>query len=198
MSFHPLMVYDERFQQVGAQAARRRAAVHLHAGAPRRARRDADEVSAGPEALGGAGGALSGAGAAGLPHRQRHAPRRADPRHDAGRSRGRRDLLRDVLQGAGRQVRAAGLPHAVVRAGSAPSASPKRSPRSSGIKVGETDAVGHVHAARVRVPRRLRPRADRDGQQRALARARATRRCRRGWWTTSGAKGERGASAAVI
>ena len=27
-----------------------------------------------------------------------------DPRHDAGRSRGRRDLLRDVLQRAGRQA----------------------------------------------------------------------------------------------
>ena len=38
-------------------------------------------------------------------------------RHHAGGSRGRRELLRDVLQGAGRQVRAAGLPHAVVRAG---------------------------------------------------------------------------------
>ena len=39
-----------------------------------------------------------------------------------------------------------------------------------GIKVGETDASGHVHAAGVRVPRRLRSRADRDGEQRALAR----------------------------
>ena len=36
--------------------------------------------------------------------------------------------------------------------------------------------VGHVHAARVRVPRRLRPRAGRDGEQRALARARCSRR----------------------
>ena len=45
-----------------------------------------------------------------------------------------------------------------------------------GIKVGRDRCVGDVHAARVRVPRRLRPRADRDGQQRALAREGDARR----------------------
>jgi NADH:ubiquinone oxidoreductase subunit E len=40
-----------------------------------------------------------------------------------------------------------------------------------GIKLGETDASGDVHAARVRMSRRVRPRARRHGQQRALARA---------------------------
>ena len=47
-----------------------------------------------------------------------------------------------------------------------------------GIKVGETDASGMFTLARVRVPRRLRPRAGRDGEQRALARADATGGCR--------------------
>ena len=46
-----------------------------------------------------------------------------------------------------------------------------------GLKVGETDAVGTLHAGRVRVPRRLRPRADRDGEQRALAREGEARGC---------------------
>ena len=45
-----------------------------------------------------------------------------------------------------------------------------------GIDVGETDRVRHVHAAGVRVPRRLRPRAGGDGEQRALARAGDARR----------------------
>ena len=62
--------------------------------------------------------------------------------HDAGRSRGRRDLLRDVLHGAGRQVRAAGVPHAVVRAGRRRARHRGAVARSSGIKVGETDASG--------------------------------------------------------
>ena len=39
-----------------------------------------------------------------------------------------------------------------------------------GIKPGETTADGHVHADRSRVPRRVRPRAGRDGERR-LARA---------------------------
>ena len=118
MSFHPLMVYNPR-------ASSSRSASWSTKGPPfvftpeRRAqsRRTADEVSAGPEALGGARGAVSRAGAAGVSHRRTACGTSAgDPRHDAGRSRGRRDLLRDVLQGAGRQVRAAGVPHAVVRA----------------------------------------------------------------------------------
>src|SRR5688500_15428906 len=83
-----------------AQAGRGRAAVHVDARAPRHARRPADQVPAGPQALGGAGRALPGPGAAETPDRERYAPRRRDPRADAGRSRGRRDLLRDVLQGA--------------------------------------------------------------------------------------------------
>ena len=59
-----------------------------------------------------------------------------------------------------------------------------------GIKVGETDRVRDVHAARVRVPGRLRPRADRDGEQRALARdACAPEDAGRSWSTTSRAKG---------
>ena len=74
--------------------------------------------------------------ASGMRHVARH------PRHDAGRSRGRRDLLRDVLPGAGRQVRAAGVPHAVVRADRRRARDRGALARSSGIKVGETDASG--------------------------------------------------------
>src|SRR5688572_20931465 len=93
-----------------APAGRGRATLHVHAGAPRRARRSADEISAGPETLGGAGGALPGPGTARPPDRERHAARRPDPRHGPGRSRGRGHLLRDVLQGEGRDLCAAGLP----------------------------------------------------------------------------------------
>ncbi len=53
-----------------------------------------------------------------------------------------------------------------------------------GIKRRRDRSVGHVHAARVRVPRRLRPRAGRDGEQRALAREVRRRRAVRSWSTT--------------
>ena len=44
-----------------------------------------------------------------------------------------------------------------------------------GLKVGETDASGLFTLRRVRVPGRVRSRADRDGEQRALAREGAAR-----------------------
>ena len=91
---------------------------------------------------------------------------------------------------AGRQVRAAGVPHAVVRAG-------RR-------RAGHRGAVREARASRSARPiasgmftllefeclGRLRPRARRDGEQRALARARDARRAARSWWTTS-AQGRR-------
>ena len=67
----------------------------------------------------------------------------------AGGRRGRRVVLHDVLHEAGRQVRAAGLPHAVVRAERRRARHRGAVARSSGIKPGETDPSGHVHAARV-------------------------------------------------
>ena len=117
MSFHPLMVYDSAaLPEVGARAPRRREAVRVHPRAPRHPRRHADEVSARPEAVGRTRRAVSRPGAGGIPDGERHASRRRHSRHDGGRGRRRRDLLRDVLPGACRQVRAAGLPHAFVRA----------------------------------------------------------------------------------
>ncbi len=117
MSFHPLMVYDQR-------ASRSRSASSPTRGPPftftpeRRAALDDMLTKYPPDqkrsAVLGAlylvqeqQGYLTANG-------MRHVA--GDPRHDAGRGRGRRDLLRDVLQGAGRQVRAPGLPHALVRA----------------------------------------------------------------------------------
>ena len=60
MSFHPLMVYDERFQKSERKLVDEGRAVHVHAGAPgASSTTSADEVSARAEAVGGARGALS-------------------------------------------------------------------------------------------------------------------------------------------
>ena len=117
MSFHPLMPYGEGWHKSDrvlldegapfAFTAERAAALEEICG-----RYPSDQRKSAV-----LGGAVPGAGAAGLSHRERDASRGAVPGHHAGGGRGRRDLLCDVLQGARRQVRAAGVSHAVVRAG---------------------------------------------------------------------------------
>ena len=85
MSFHPLMVYDaEHFHKSERARLDEGGALRVHARAPRESRRHPDEVSARSEAFGGACRVVSGAGAAGLPDGQWHAPRRLDSRHDPG------------------------------------------------------------------------------------------------------------------
>ena len=69
--------------------------------------------------------------------------------HHAGRRRGRRVVLHDVLHEAGRQVRAAGLPDAVVRAERRRAGDRGAARRSSASSPGETDAERHVHAVEV-------------------------------------------------
>ena len=142
MSFHPLMAYDERFhkseRKIGDEGPpftftpeRRAALDEILTKYPPDRKRSA--VLAALYLVQEQQGYLTGNG-------MRHVAPILGP--DAGRSRGRRDLLRDVLPGAGRQVRAPGVPHAVVRAARRRARHRGALARSSGIKVGETDASG--------------------------------------------------------
>ncbi len=76
---------------------------------------------------------------------------------------------------AGRQVRPAGVPDAVVRV-------ERRRARDRGAlpapprPAGRDGRDGHLHGPGVRMPRRVRSRAGGDGEQRSLARASASRR----------------------
>ena len=100
---------------------------------------------------------------------ERGASRRRGGRHLDGRRRGRRVVLRDVLPQPGRHVRAAGVQHAVVRAGRI--GARDRRARAEARHQGRRDRSDrHVHHSAVRVPRRLRSRAGGDGEQRPLAR----------------------------
>ena len=116
--------------------------------------------------LGGAAGALSGAGAAGLHHRERDAPRRRAARH------ARRADVEDVVsyytmfytRPVGKFVLQVCRTLSCALNGAERVTEELR--EKLGIKPGETDAERHVHADRGRVPRRLRPRAGRDGQRR--------------------------------
>ena len=142
--------------------------VRLHGREPRDARGDLRALSARAAQVRDSRGALSRAASAGLPHAERDAARRRGDRLHAGGRRGRRVVLHDVLHAAGRPLRAAGVPDALVRADG-------RRARDRGAVEGARHRAGRdrrgrrVHAARGRVPRRLRSRAGRR-RQRPLAR----------------------------
>ena len=183
MSFHPKMSYDATFHKSARVLEDEGPPFAYTPGASGPLRRDRQAIPGRSAPIGGAAGALPRAAPAGLHHRQRHQARRGSARDHEGGCRGRRHVLHDVLHEAGREVRAAGVPHAVLRA-------ERRRARHGGAQRHARDQARrdrrqrHLHARRSRVPRRLRSGAGRDGQRR-VARRRQAGRGSRSWSTTS-------------
>ena len=176
MSFHPQMPYGTRpVAQVRAQARRRGAAVHVHAGEPGAARGDRARYPPERRQVGAAAGALPGAGPAGL----RHAPARwrTSPRSSAARPAEVEDVVSYYVMFFTRPVGkyviqvCRTLSCALLGAGRVT----EELSQSAGHRR-ERDRRGRrVHADGDGVPRRLRPRAGGDGEQRVLARMPAAR-----------------------
>ena len=166
MSFHPEDGVRRHLPQVGARARGRRAAVRLHAGESRAVRRDRHALPARPAPVGGAAGAVSGPAPAGLHHGERDALRRRAARHHAQPTwkTSCRSTRCSITKPVGKFVLS------VCRTLSCALNGAERVTEALaeklGIRPGETDADRDVHAGRSGVPRRVRPRAGRDGQRR--------------------------------
>ena len=166
MSFHPKMAYDATFHKSARQLEDEGPAFVVHAGEPRALRRDRHALSARAPPVGGAAGAVSRAVPAGLHHRERDPPRRRAARHHARRTS--RTSCRSTR--CSTRSRSGSSSLQVCRTLSCALNGAERVTEELQAKLG--DQAGrdrcerHVHAARGRVPRRLRSRAGRDGQRR--------------------------------
>ena len=104
VTFHPEMAYGATFHKSSRKLEERGPPFAYTPEQSRALRRDRHAISARSPPVGGAAGAVPRAAPAGLHHRERDALRRRPAGHHAGRRRGRRVVLHDVLHEAGRHA----------------------------------------------------------------------------------------------
>ena len=191
VSFHPTMAYDATFHQ-SSRTLTERAAVRLHAGEPRALRRDRGALSAGSAPVGRAAGAVPRAAPAGLHHRPTRCA--TSPICSGITPADVEDVVSYYTMFYTKPVGKFVL--SVCRTLSCALNGAERVTEEIcgklGIRPGETDPTGTFTLDRGRVPRRVRPRAGRDGQRR-VARVPDAGGRRRSCSTICAARGEVGA-----